>query len=75
MTRICYDKGAIKHDDRLDALAIAVAYWTERMAMDADTGSHLHTLLYIASISLCLIAIATASDDLLAPSLCIAALL
>jgi hypothetical protein len=38
MTRISYDKGSIRHDDRLDALAIAVAYWTERMAMDADTG-------------------------------------
>jgi Holliday junction resolvasome RuvABC endonuclease subunit len=38
MTRISYDKGSLKHDDRLDALAIAVAYWTERMAQDADKG-------------------------------------
>lgn len=38
MTRICYDRGAIKHDDRLDALAIAVAYWAERIGIDADKG-------------------------------------
>ena len=36
MTRITQDRGALKHDDRLDALAIAVAYWTEQMAQDAD---------------------------------------
>ena len=34
MTRITRDKGAIKHDDALDALSIAVAYWTERMDRD-----------------------------------------
>lgn len=38
LSRICYDRGAIKFDDRLDALAIAVAYWVERMARDADQG-------------------------------------
>ena len=38
MTRICYDKGALKHDDRLDALSMAVGYWTEQMAQDADKG-------------------------------------
>lgn len=38
MTRICYDRGALKFDDRLDALAIAVAYWTERMAQDEKQG-------------------------------------
>lgn len=38
LTRISYDKGSLKHDDRLDALAIAVAYWAERMAQDADKG-------------------------------------
>lgn len=38
MTRINYDRGALKHDDRLDALAIAVNYWVERMAQDADRG-------------------------------------
>ena len=38
LTRISYDRGSLKHDDRLDALAIAVAYWAERMAQDADRG-------------------------------------
>lgn len=36
MTRISYDRGSIRHDDRLDALAIGVAYWTEKMARDQD---------------------------------------
>lgn len=34
MTRITRDRGALVHDDRLDALAIAVAYWTESMGRD-----------------------------------------
>lgn len=38
LTRISYDRGALKHDDRLDALAIAVGYWVENMAQDADRG-------------------------------------
>lgn len=38
LSRISYDKGSLKHDDRLDALAIAVAYWTERMAQDENKG-------------------------------------
>ena len=38
LTRISYDRGSLKHDDRLDALAIAVAYWVERMGQDADRG-------------------------------------
>lgn len=36
LSRICYDKGALKHDDRLDALAIAVSYWTEKIGQDVD---------------------------------------
>lgn len=36
MTRITRDRGALVHDDRLDALAIAVAYWVESMARDND---------------------------------------
>lgn len=36
MTRITKEKGSIIHDDRLDALAIGVGYFTERMARDAD---------------------------------------
>lgn len=36
MTRITRDKGAIIHDDRLDALAMAVAYWVESMGRDNE---------------------------------------
>ena len=36
MTRITKDRGALAHDDRLDALAMATAYWVEQMAADAD---------------------------------------
>lgn len=38
MTRVTAERGALKHDDRLDALAIAVAYWTEQMARDEEMG-------------------------------------
>jgi hypothetical protein len=34
MTRLSSDRGCLRHDDRLDALAMAVAYWTETMAQD-----------------------------------------
>ena len=34
MTRITRDKGALRHDDQLDALAIAANYWVERMDRD-----------------------------------------
>lgn len=34
MTRVTKDRGALIHDDRLDALAMAVSYWTEHMARD-----------------------------------------
>lgn len=36
MTRLTKEKGALAHDDRLDALSIAVMYWTEQLAADAD---------------------------------------
>lgn len=36
MTRITGDRGSLSHDDRLDALAIAVNYWVEQMAADAE---------------------------------------
>ena len=36
MTRITKDRGALAHDDRLDALSMAVAYWVQQMASDAD---------------------------------------
>ena len=35
MTRITRDRGSLSKDDRLDALAMAVAYWSE--VMDKDT--------------------------------------
>jgi hypothetical protein len=37
MTRITRQRGALAHDDRLDVLAMAVQYWTDQMAADADT--------------------------------------
>ena len=36
MSRISRHKGSLVHDDILDALAGAVAYWTEYMAQDED---------------------------------------
>jgi len=36
MTRICKEKGALAHDDRLDALAMAVGYWVNAMARHAE---------------------------------------
>jgi hypothetical protein len=36
MSRLTSARGAISHDDRLDALSIAVNYWVEQMAQDAD---------------------------------------
>tara|TARA_R100000152_G_C6768621_1_gene194181 strand:- start:101 stop:1765 length:1665 start_codon:yes stop_codon:yes gene_type:complete len=36
LSRITRDKGALIHDDRLDALSMAVAYWVEQMASDAE---------------------------------------
>lgn len=34
LTHITKDKGSLHHDDRLDALAMAVAYWVEVMGKD-----------------------------------------
>ena len=42
MTRITKDKGALAHDDRLDALSMAVAYWVEAMARDVDKAAQDH---------------------------------
>jgi hypothetical protein len=36
MSRLTQERGALAHDDRLDALAMAVQYWTDQMAVDAD---------------------------------------
>ena len=37
MTRITYDRGCLKHDDRLDALAIGVRYFVDAMDQDDDS--------------------------------------
>lgn len=39
LTRITKERGAIKHDDRLDALAGAVNYWVESMGRDVDSAA------------------------------------
>lgn len=36
LTRITREKGSLAHDDRLDALAGAVAYWTNQMSRDQE---------------------------------------
>lgn len=36
ISRVTRARGALAHDDRLDALAMGVGYWSERMAQDAD---------------------------------------
>jgi hypothetical protein len=38
MTRLSKDRGALAHDDRLDALTMAVAHWLESMDRDAQVG-------------------------------------
>jgi hypothetical protein len=46
-TRISRIRGALQNDDRLEAVAMACAYWTERMARDQDAAlkAHKQTLL------------------------------
>jgi hypothetical protein len=36
MTRLTREKGALKHDDRLDALAILVRYWLDALEQDGS---------------------------------------
>jgi len=38
MTRLCREKNALSHDDRLDALAMAVAYFLDNMDIDDENG-------------------------------------
>lgn len=42
MTRLTRDKGSLAFDDRLDALAIAVAYWVEHMGRDTEQAAEEH---------------------------------
>ncbi len=36
MTRVTRARGALRFDDRLDCLAMAVNYWIERLGKDVD---------------------------------------
>lgn len=38
MTRLSKERGALAHDDRIDALAMAVEYWIDCMSMDKQQG-------------------------------------
>lgn len=38
LTRLSRDKGSLAHDDRLDAVTMAVAYWVEQLDRDAQVG-------------------------------------
>ncbi len=45
MTRLTKERGALAHDDRVEALAGAVAYWVEQMAVDGDEAKAAHAVL------------------------------
>ena len=36
MSRMCREKGAVKHDDRLDSLAQGVQYFTDALSISAQ---------------------------------------
>jgi Holliday junction resolvasome RuvABC endonuclease subunit len=42
LTRITKERGALAKDDRLDALAMAVAYWVEQMDKDVQHNEKEH---------------------------------
>ena len=42
MTRLTRDRNSLGKDDRLDALALAVRYWTESMSRDQDKAIRAH---------------------------------
>jgi hypothetical protein len=42
LTRVTKDRGALVHDDRLDAVAGAVAYWVEQMGRDTEKAADEH---------------------------------
>ena len=44
LTRLTKDRGALKHDDRLDSLAIAVDYYVESMDRDEEKAHKEHEL-------------------------------
>ena len=36
MSRMCREKGAVKHDDRLDCLSQGIQYYTDALAISAN---------------------------------------
>jgi hypothetical protein len=40
LTRITKERGCLQHDDRLDALAMAVAYWSQQMSKDIEAAKN-----------------------------------
>lgn len=42
LTRITRDRGALAFDDRIDALAGAVSYWTQQMSRDSEQAALAH---------------------------------
>jgi|LUMP01.1.fsa_nt_gb hypothetical protein len=46
LTRMTKERGALRHDDRVEALAIAARYWVEQVAVSADeaVAEHLEEL-------------------------------
>jgi len=42
LTRLTRDKGALVHDDRLDALSMAVQYWANQLDRDAEAAEEEH---------------------------------
>jgi hypothetical protein len=36
MTRLTRNRGALRHDDKIDVLAMGVAYWVNAMAIDEE---------------------------------------
>ncbi|MGY6517477.1 MAG: phage terminase large subunit [Lysobacteraceae bacterium] len=42
LAHITRDRGALKHDDRIDALAEAVGYWTEKLSRKVDDAVRRH---------------------------------
>lgn len=42
LSRLTREKGSLRHDDRLDALSIAVAYWVEHMGRDTEQAAQEH---------------------------------
>lgn len=42
MTRLTRDKGALRNDDKLDAVSMAVQYWVEHMSRDTEKAAEEH---------------------------------